>query len=187
MQAKRIRWRELKLPEQEKHLVFLDESSVNIDLTRRYGRGIGKKRVHAHAPLNTPRSQTILASMRLNGHITNTMYAGGTTGARFVDYLKDVLIPTLNKGDNVIMDNMRSHHVSGVEEMLGAAGMNPLYLPPYSPDLNPIEMLWSKVKALLRKWSCRVPDLLPETVARAFSFVTQQDSAGWFSADEYCS
>ena len=120
MQAKRIRWRELKQPEQEKHLVFLDESSVNIDLTRRYGRGIGKKRVHAHAPLNTPRSQTILASMRLNGHITNTMYAGGTTGARFVDYLKDVLIPTLNKGDNVIMDNMRSHHVMGVEEMFCA-------------------------------------------------------------------
>ena len=74
------------------------ESSVNIDLTRRYGRAIGKTRVHGHAPLSTPRAQTILASVRLNGQTTHTTYTGGTTGQRFLEYLKDILIPTLHKG-----------------------------------------------------------------------------------------
>ena len=141
MQAKRIKWKELKLAIEHWRLVFLDESGVNIGMTRRYGRAIGKARVHGSAPLNVPTSQTVLASVRLNGQITYTMYPGGTSGERFLDYLKNVLIPTLHKGDIVVMDNMRSHHVKGVEEVLRAAGMIPLYLPPYSPDLNPIEML----------------------------------------------
>lgn len=166
--------------------MFLDESSVNIDMTRRYGRGVGGKRIHGAVPLNTPKSQTILASMRLNGQTTYTMYAGGTTGERFLDYLKNVLIPTLHRGDIVIMDNMRSHHVDGVKETLCEAGMVPLYLPPYSPDLNPIEMMWSKVKALLRKWGCRTAALLPQAVARAFASVCPSDCAGWFGADGYC-
>ena len=78
---------------QADHLVFLDESSVNIDLTRRYGRTIGKTRVHGHAPLSTPRAQTVLGSVRLNGQTTHTTYTGGTTGQRFWEYLKDILIP----------------------------------------------------------------------------------------------
>ena len=187
MKAKRIKWQEAKLSQQKERLVFLDESSVNIDMTRRYGRAVGKKRVHGSVPLNTPKSQTILASVRLNGQMTHTMYAGGTTGDIFLNYLKTVLIPTLHKGDIVIMDNMRSHHVAGVEETLRNAGMVPLYLPPYSPDLNPIEMLWSKIKALLRKWGCRAAALLPSAVERAFSLVTQKDCSGWFDADGYCS
>jgi transposase len=182
-----MKWQEAKLSRQKERLVFLDESSVNIDMTRRYGRSIGKTRVHGHVPVNTPKSQTILASIRLNGQITHTMYAGGTTGELFLNYLKTVLIPTLHKGDMVIMDNMRSHHVDGVETMLREAGMIPLYLPPYSPDFNPIEMLWSKIKALLRKWGCRFATLLPAAVEHAFSLVTQKDCSGWFGADGYCS
>lgn len=91
--------------------MFLDESGVNIDMTRRYGRAIGKARVHCSAPLNTPTSQTVLASVRLNGQITYTMYSGGTTGERFLDYLKNVLISALYPGDIIAMCNMRSHHV----------------------------------------------------------------------------
>jgi transposase len=156
VQAKRIKWKELNWEAEQYNLVFLDESGVNIDMTRRYGRAIGKARVHCSAPLNTPMSQTVLASVRLNGQITYTMYSGGTTGERFLDYLKNVLIPTLHRGDIVVMDNMRSHHVKGVKEALRAAGVIPLYLPLHSPDLNPIEMLWSKMKAILRKWGCRL-------------------------------
>ena len=100
-------------------------------MTRRYGRAIGKARVHGSAPLNVPTSQTVLASIRLNGQITYVMYPGGTAGERFLDYLKNVLIQTLHKGGIVVMDNMRSHHVKGVEEVLRAAGIIPLYLPPY--------------------------------------------------------
>lgn len=93
MRKERADWRGSGLEKQEDHPVFLDESSVNIDLTRRYGRAIGKTRVHGHAPLSTPRAQTVLASMRLNGQMTHTTYTGGTTGQRFLEYLKDILIP----------------------------------------------------------------------------------------------
>ena len=185
MQAKRIKWKELKLAIEHGKLVFLDESGVSIGMTRRYGRAIGKARVHGSTLLNVPTSQTVLASVRLNGQITYTMYPGGTSGERFLDYLKNVLIPTLHKGDIVVMDNMRSHHVKGVEEVLRAAGMIPLYLPPYSPDLNPIEMLWSKMKAILRKLGCNIAALLPQMVAEALAFVSPEDCLGWFTADGY--
>ena len=141
--------------------------------------------MHCSAPLNTPTSQTVLASVRLNGQITYTMYSGGTTGERFLDYLKNVLIPTLRCGDIVVMDNMRSHHVKGVKEALRAAGVIPLYLPPYSPDLNPIEMLWSKMKAILRKPGCNIAALLPQMVAQALALVSPGDCLGWFTADGY--
>ena len=175
----------LKLAIEHWRLVFLGKSSENIGMTRRYGRAIGKARVHGSAPLNVPTSQTVLASVRLNGQITYTMYPGGTSGERFLDYLKNVLIPTLHKGDIIVMDNMRSHHVKGVEEVLRAAGMIPLYLPPYSPDLNPIEMLWSKMKAILRKLGCNIAALLPQMVAEALALVSPEDCFGWFTADGY--
>ena len=93
MRKERTDWRRSGLEKQADHLVFLDESSVNIDLTRRYGRTIGKTRVHGHAPLSTPRAQTVLGSVRLNGQTTHATYTGGTTGQRFLEYLKDILIP----------------------------------------------------------------------------------------------
>ena len=186
MRKERTDWRGSGLEKRADHLVFLDESSVNIDLTRRYGRAIGKTRVHGHAPLSTPRAQTVLGSVRLNGQTTHTTYTGGTTGQRFLEYLKNILIPTLHKGDIVVMDNMRSHHVKEVAETLHAAGIELRYLPPYSPDMNPIEMLWSKVKALLRKWKCRTAELLPKTVSCALLCVSQRDCVGWFRADGYC-
>ena len=104
MRKERTDWRGSGLEKQADHLVFLDESSVNIDLTRRYGRAIGKTRVHGHAPLSTPRARTILASVRLNGQTAHTTYTGGTTGQRFLEYRKDILIPALHKGDIVVMD-----------------------------------------------------------------------------------
>ena len=176
MQAKRAKWKELNLKAKHDSLVFLDESGVNINMIRRYGRAIGKSRVHCSVPLNTPPTQTVLSSVRLNGQTTYTMYSGGTTGERFLDYLKNVLI---------VMDNMRSHHVKGVKETLRAAGVIPLYLPPYSPDLNPIEMMWSKMKSVLRKIGCRTAALLPQVVIKALALVSASDCMGWFAADGY--
>lgn len=178
MQAKRAKWKGLNLKAEHDNLVFLYESVVNINMIRRYGRAIGKTRVHCSVPLNTPPTQTILSSVRLNGQTTYTMYSGGTTGERFLDYLKNVQIPTLNRGDN----NMRSHHVAGVKEALCAAGVIPLYLPPYSPDLNPIEMMWSKMKSVLRKIGCRTAALLPQVVIKALALVSASDCMGWFAA-----
>lgn len=163
-------------------LVFLDESGVNIYMTRHYGRAVGKARAVDKAPENTPRNTTILSSVKLNGNTAYTTYFGGTTGDIFVDYLENVLIPTLEKGDIIIMDNMRSHHVKKVAEVLENAGMNLLYLPPYSPDFNPIEKLWSKIKSILRMIKARTLDALPNAIDFAFSAISPSDCRGWFES-----
>lgn len=185
MQEKRRQWNESVVNIDPEKLVFLDESGVNTDMTRRYGRSVGKKRVVDHAPLNKPKVTTILSSIRLGGTMAFTDYRGGTTGERFVTYLKDVLIPTLKPGDCVVMDNLGAHHVKGVEEAICSAGAIPLYLPPYSPDLNPIEKLWSKIKAILRKWRARSTDTLQRAISVALSSVRPDDCRGWFTSAGY--
>ena len=139
-----------------------------------------------HASLNTPQTTTVLSSIRFNGEKAFTTYQGGTTGERFVAYLKDTLLPTLHPGDIVVMDNLRSHHVKEVRGLLEAAGMISLYLPPYSPDLNPIEKMWSKVKAILRSWKIRSLDALPDAIRRALILVSPLDCQHWFPASNYC-
>lgn len=179
---KRSEW----LNDLDKHdvnkLVFLDESGVNIDMTRHYGRAVGKTRVVDKTSENTPRNTTILSSVKLTGETAYTTYSGGTTGVIFVDYLENVLIPTLEKGDIVIMDNMRSHHIKKVAKVLENAGMKLLYLPPYSPDFNPIEKMWSKIKAILRKLKARSIEALPKAIKLAFNSVSSSDCRGWFES-----
>lgn len=182
VKAAREDWSEtLKQCEPEK-LVFLDESGVNTDMSRRYGRAIGGERSVDKVPLNTPANTTILSSVRLNSETAYTTYSGGTIRKKFLDYLENVLIPTLHKGDIVIMDNMRTHHVKEVQTLLQKVGIKLLYLPPYSPDFNPIEKMWSKIKAILRKLKIRSLSLLPQGIAEAFSLVQPSDCLGWFSA-----
>ena len=165
--------------------VFLDESGVNIDLTRRYGRAKGAARVHDKVPLNTPKNTTILSSVRLDGETVYTHFQGSLTGDRFLAYVKEQLVPHLREGDIVIMDNLRSHKVSGVREAIEEAKAFVLYLPPYSPDFNPIEMLWSKLKAFLRKEKARsLPDL-DTAIPRAFDSISTSDIAGWFQTAGY--
>ena len=183
---KRKEWAKSITADQLEHLVFLDESGVNIDMTRRYGRARSSERCVDHAPLNTPQTTTVLSSIRFNGEKAFTTYQGGTTGERFVSYLKDTLLPTLHPGDIVVMDNMRSHHVKAVGDLLVANGMIPLYLPPYSPDLNPIEKMWSKVKAILRSWKIRTLDALLDAIPRALELVSVHDCQHWFAASSYC-
>ena len=186
VQEKRGEWKETITPEMVEHLVFLDESGVNTDLTRLYGRALSSQRAVDHAPLNTPQTTTVLSSIRLDGEKAFTTYQGGTTGGRFVQYLKETLLPTLRPGDIVVMDNMRSHHVKAVREILEAKGMKVLYLPPYSPDLNPIEKMWSKMKAILRRWKIRCLEQLPDAIERALACVSQLDCLHWFLASDYC-
>ena len=162
--------------------VFIDESGVNIDMTRHYGRAVGKERAVDKTPENTPTNTTILSSIRLNGETAYTTYTGGTTGDRFVDYLEKTLIPTLHKGDIVIMDNLRSHHIKKVAEVLEKAEIKFLYLPPYSPDFNPIEKMWSKIKSILRKLKARKVKDLPKAIKTAFSCIAQSDCIGWFNS-----
>ena len=184
MQARREQWSGFAQTTQASRLVFLDESGVN--MVRRYGRGKGGRREVNHAPLNTPKSTTILSSIPLDGTMAFTTFQGGTTADKFLNYLKEVLIPTLRPGDIVVMDNLRTHHVQAVGELLRNAGAEALYLPAYSPDLNPIERLWSKVKAILRKLRVRSPDALDAAIRSAFRCVSAHDCLGWFLYAGYC-
>lgn len=186
MRGKREQWNGFAKETQASYLVFPDESGVNINMYRHYGWGKGGQHVVDHTPLNTPKSTTILSSIRLNGEMAFTTFPGGTTAERFLAYLKETLIPTLRPGDIVLMDNLKTHHVQAVGELLHSAGVDVLYLPPYSSDLNPIEKHWSKLKAILRKLRARSPDLLPSAIRFAFSCISADDCASWFRCAGYC-
>lgn len=168
-----------------KRLVFLDESGVNINMTRLYGRAFGSERVRDAAPLNKPKNTTILSSVRLDGSAAFTTYSGGTTGEKFLDDLKNTLIPTLHPWDIVAMDNLRTHRIAEVRRVLWEAKVTLMYLPAYSPDLNPIEMMWSKVKSILRKMKERTVDGLIAAVKQAIDQVTPEDCLGWFHKAGY--
>lgn len=168
-----------------KRLVFLDESGINIDMTRRYGRSKGKQRVVDSTPLNTPKTTTLLSSIRLDGTTVRTTFQGALNKERFLEYLRDVLVPCLQKGDVVVMDNLGSHKVAGVTELIRSVGAELLYLPPYSPDFNPIEKMWSKLKAYFRKLKLRSVELLQAAIPNAFSTISASDAHGWFAAAGY--
>lgn len=139
VQRKRSQWIETISGANAEHQIYLDESGINTNLTRHYAHAVHGKRAMDATPINTPAGTTVLSSIRLNGSLVYTTYQGGTTAQRFREYIGKQLIPSLEKDDVVIMDNMRSHHAKIVTELLDKAGISYLYLPPYSPDLNPIE------------------------------------------------
>ena len=141
-----------------------------------HNKGVGQEWFKDSTPVNTPCSTTILSSVRLNGKTSYTVYCGGTTGERFAEYLKT---------DIIVMDNMRSHHAKIVKQVLDESEINDLYLPPYSPDLNPIEKMGSKLKAYLRKEKVRIASELPPAIERAFSTVRASDCLGWFRSCNY--
>lgn len=165
--------------------MFLDESGVNTNMTRYYARSKTNERALDSVPVNTPCNTTILSSIRLDGRAAYTVYQGGTTAERFAQYLENILLPTLSGNDIIIMDNMRSHHAKAVKGILDASGIKYLYLPPYSPDLNPIEKMWSKIKAYLRKVKVRTASELPGAIERAFGAVCPSDCLGWFRSCNY--
>ena len=185
VQEKRHTWNETISGINAEHLVFLDESGINTNLTRLYAHTLRWERAVDSAPLNTPITTTVLSSIRLDGTTISTTYQGGTTAERFREYIETLLIPSLKKEDLVVMDNMRSHHAKIVTEYLDKAEISYIYLPPYSPDLNPIEKMWSKMKAFLRKQKVRVASKLSEAVKRALETVSHSDCVGWFHACGY--
>ncbi|RGH82327.1 IS630 family transposase [Blautia sp. AM28-27] len=166
--------------------MYLDESGINTNLTRHYAHAVHGKRAMDATPINTPAGTTVLSSIRLNGSLVYTTYQGGATAQRFREYIGKQLIPSLEKDDVVIMDNMRSRHAQIVTELLDKAGISYLYLSPYSPDLNPIEKMWSKMKSFLRKRKVRVAAELPEAVKAALETISTNDCKGWFHASGIC-
>jgi len=165
--------------------VFLDESGCNTDMTRRYAYSLGGSRAVDSVPLSKSKNTTILSSIQMDGTLHYTTFSGGTTAEEFKAYLENDLLPYLSSDSILIMDNMKSHHAKAVKALLDNSHVQYVYLPPYSPDLNPIEKLWSKIKALLRKFKARTVEALPHAIQCAFQAVTQTDCAGWFRSCGY--
>ena len=160
---------------------FLDESSVNLSLTRLYGRAAPDQRVVDHVPQPAGPQTTTLAVIGLTGIAAPLVLSGAVNGTVFQGYIADCVVPTLQPGDVLFMDNLPAHKVAGIEALIEAQGARLIYLPPYSPDFNPIELAWSKVKTTLRRLKARtLPDLI-EALKQALLAITLQDIQGWFA------
>lgn len=164
-------------------LVFFDESGINTTMARLRGRCLRGERLVSYAPGGHWKSDTLLAAVRLDGVIAPMVLDGPVTGESFAAYVEASLVPELEPGDIVIMDNLPAHKSQRVAAAIERAGCSLVYLPPYSPDLNPIENMWSKVKASLRKAATRTFDSMIDAVADALHSVTPEDCQGYF---EHC-
>lgn len=166
-------------------IVCLDESSAKTNMTRLYGRSLAGERCYDSAPDGRWRSTTVLSSLRADAHTECIIYEGGTSRAVFETYMEKVLCPSLRPGDMVVLDNLSSHKSARITEMVTACGAELRYLPVYSPDLNPIEKMWSKMKAILRRIKARTPDELDDAIKTALDSITPQDAEGWFHSCGY--
>ncbi len=141
-------------------LVFIDETWATTNMTRRYGRSRRGERLVAPVPHGHWKTTTFIGALRADGLTAPAVFDGAINGASFLAYVQQVLVPTLKPGDIVILDNLSSHKVEGVRKAIQAAGAELRYLPPYSPDLNPIEQMFAKLKALLRTVAARSVEAL---------------------------
>jgi len=149
-------------------------------MTRLYGRRVDGRRIHEAAPGGRWKILTILAAMRLGGINAAMTIEEATDADIFLAYVEQVLCPTLGIGDVVVMDNLSSHKVKGVRELIQARGAEVLYLPPYSPDLNPIEKAWAKIKQYLRSTRARSKEDLDQGITAALALITAGNAQAWF-------
>ena len=154
--------------------------------TRLYGRAPKNQRVVDAVPDIRFARTTILSSVRMDGTIIPCVFEDALNGELFREYVRVFLVPTLKPGDIVVMDNLSSHKVSGIVEMIESVGAQIRFLPPYSPDFNPIELMWSKMKAILHKIKIRSRDLLDDAIVTALDSVSVSDITNWFVHDGYC-
>ena len=161
-------------------LIYLDESGVTTQMTRLYARGLGGARIAEAAPQDHWKILTILGAMSTRGIIAAMTVEAATDADIFRVHVEEVLCPALRSGDVVVMDNLSAHKVDGVRQRIEAAGAELLYLPPYSPDLNPIEKAWSKLKQLLRAAKARTKEALDEAITELLPQITQDNAEAWF-------
>jgi transposase len=161
-------------------LVFIDECGATTQMTRACGRCEGGARLVASVPQGHWKVLTTIAALTVRGILTAVTVDAATDAQVFGHFVTDVLAPTLRPGQIVVMDNLSSHKTAGVREAIEAAGCRVLYLPPYSPDLNPIENAFSKIKSRLKTLAARSVEVLGQAVQHALSTITQSDAIGFF-------
>ena len=163
---------------------FLEETGLRLDYTRRYGRARGGRRVGGAVPLRRPtRSLTLIGALSVNGLHGVQVLAGALNQRSFALYIARILAPQLRRGDVLVLDNLRVHHLTGLREWLRQRGIEVLFLPPYSPDFTPIEQAWSKLKIKLRQAQARTREALEEALHSAIDWITSHDAKAWFN---YC-
>ena len=183
--AKRLEW-ELEMQRFDAgRLVFLDETGLNTKMARLRGWSPRGERCKGPVPFGSWNTTTFIGAMRLDGEIVAGMVDGPVNGETFLLYINGFLLKTLRPGDVVIMDNLSSHKSKGVREAIEGAGAKLLFLPPYSPDFNPIENIFSKLKALLRKAAARTKEELDKAVKAALKAITASDRANCIAAAGY--
>ena len=166
-------------------LVFIDESGAKTNMTRLYGRAKAGQRVVDNVPSGRWCTTTMISSVRLDGSTACMVVDGTTDKDVFQAYVQYILLPTLKPGDIVILDNLSSHKNQKVRDLIESVGAEVWFLPSYSPDLNPIEKMWSKIKAILRTLKARTEKALINAIAEALESVTASDAKGWFESCGY--
>jgi transposase len=169
-----------------RRLVFVDESGFNTSMTRLYARAPRGKRAYGKVPRNRGKNTTLIAAITLEGAMGESMSVEGATDSEaFEAYVEHFLSPSLCEGQVVVLDRLGAHRTEKVRELIEARGADLVFLPSYSPDFNPIEEAFSKIKALVRKEGARVREALVEVIGRALVAVTTEDAAGWFAHAGY--
>lgn len=181
----REEWAKFQETVDANRLVFLDESGLKTNMTRLYGRAHGGQRCVDSAPCGHWESVTILSSIRLEGATESLVFEGAVDRKIFDAYIKEVLVPTLRPGDIVVMDNLRAHKSDDAYKEIRKRQAEVLFLPAYSPDFNPIEKMWSKVKQILRGIKARTEEELFVATGVALDTVTANDAQGWFKSCGY--
>jgi transposase len=166
-------------------LVFVDESGANTKMTRLRGRALGGTRLRARVPHGRYETRTLISAIRLEGACAPWLFQGPMDGEMFLAWMRQGLAPALRTGDVVILDNLATHKIQGVREVIEALGARLLYLPPYSPDFNPIEPMWSKIKQILRSHSPRTDEQLLRAAQTAFNSISIADCKGFFFSAQY--
>jgi transposase len=166
-----------------RRLVFIDESGFHISMTRPRSRAPRGKRAYGKVPRNRGKNQALIASITLQGGMGEAVSIKGATDAEvFETYVERFLAPTLSAGQEVVvLDGLGAHRTGRVRELIERRGADLVFLPSYSPDLNPIEEAFSKIKSIVRKVAARTREALDEAMGEALSAVTLEDVAGWFS------
>ena len=183
--ARRRAWFNGQIELDPSRLIFIDETGANTKMARLRGWAPKGERCRAAIPHGHWKTTTFTAGLRLDGIAAPMLLDGAMHGAAFRAYVEQVLVPELSPGDIVVMDNLSGHKVTGIGQAIEAAGARLLYLPPYSPDFNPIEMAFSKLKALLRKAAARTVDELWEAIAQSIEAFNPEECQNYFAAAGY--
>lgn len=155
-------------------------------MTRTYARSVKGNRAYGIRPYHRGKNVTLIGAMSLSGFNGAMTIEGGTSGNVFRVYLEKILLPTLKPGSVVVMDNLPAHKVSGIQELIESVGARIVYLSPYSPEFNPIENCWSKIKEFLRSAQARSREALDKAIATAIETISKPDIRNWFSHCCYC-